>query len=59
MLDVSSLVKKTDYNAKISDIKEKITDHGKYITTPEFNTLAARVFNARLVQADLVKKNRF
>ena len=40
--NVSSLVKKTDYNTKISDIEKKITDHnhGMYITTPEFNTLA-------------------
>ena len=49
--DVSSLVKKTDDNAKISDIEKKIIDHNhdKYITTPEFNTLAANLFNARLV----------
>ena len=41
--DVSSLVKKTDYNTKISDIGKKITDHhhDKYITTPELNTMAA------------------
>ena len=59
--DISSLVKKTDYNTKISDIEKKITDHNhdKYITTPEFNTLAARIFNARLAaQTDLTKKNR-
>ena len=57
--NVSSLVKKTDYNTKISDIEKKITDHShdKYITTPEFNTLAADVFNARLAaQTDLIKK---
>ena len=44
--DVSSLVKKkTDYNTKISDIENKITDHNhdKYITTLEFNTMAADV----------------
>ena len=43
--DVSSLVKKTDYNTKISEIENKINDHNheKYIATPEFNTLAARV----------------
>ena len=48
--NVSSLVKRTDYNTKISDIERKITDnnHDKYITTPEFNTMAADVFNARL-----------
>ena len=59
--NVSSLVKKTDYNTKISNIEKKITDydHDKYITTPEFNILAARVFNARLAQAYLVIKTDF
>ena len=58
--DVSNLVKKTDYNAKIGEIENKVNDHNhdKCITTPEFNILAARVFNGRLAQADLVK-NRF
>ena len=39
---VSSLVKKTDYDTKITEIEKKLTDHNhdKYITTPEFNTLA-------------------
>ena len=39
---VSSLVKKTDYDTKISELEKKLTDHNhdKYITTPEFNTLA-------------------
>ena len=48
--DVSSLVKKTDYDTKISEIVKKVSDHNhdKYITTPEFNILAARVFIARL-----------
>ena len=31
----------------------------EYITTPEFNTLAADVFNARLAQADLITKTDF
>ena len=54
---VSSLVKKTDYATKISELEKKLIDHnyGKYITTPEFNTLAA-VFNARLAQAKLITK---
>ena len=57
--DVSSLVKKTDYNTKISEIEKKFSNHNhdKYITTPEFNTLAARGFNAILAQADLVMLN--
>ena len=60
--DVSSLVKQTDYNTKISDIENKIIDHNhdKYIATPEFNTLAADVFNARLAaQTDLIRKPEF
>ena len=57
----SSLVKKTDYDTKISELEEKFTDHNhdKYITTPEFNTLAASVFNARLAQANLITKTDF
>ena len=46
--NVSNLVKKTDYNTKISEIEKEIIDHnhGKYITTPEFNRLTAekRIF---------------
>ena len=59
--DVSILVKKTDYDTKISDIGKKITDHDhdKYITTPEFNTMAANVFNARLAQANVITKTDF
>ena len=62
ILNVGSLVKKTDYNTKISDIEKNITDHNhdKYITTPEFNTLAADAFNARLAaQTDLIRKPEF
>ena len=58
---VSSLVKKTDYDAKISELEKKLTDlnHDKYINTPDFNTLAANVFNARLAQANLLPKKDF
>ena len=60
--DVRSLVKKkTNYETKISDLEKKLTDHNhdKYITTPEFNTLAAGVINARLAQANLITKTDF
>ena len=59
--DVSSLVKKTNYNTKITEIEKKLTDnnHDKYITTPEFNAIAADVFNARLAQANLITKTDF
>ena len=61
ILDVSSLVKKTDYGTKISAVENEVSDHNhdKYITTPEFNFLAAGVFNARLAQSDLVTKTDF
>ena len=60
--DVSSLTKKTDYNTKISEIENKVNNHNhdKYITTPEFNNLAADVFKARLAaQTDLIRKPDF
>ena len=59
--DVSNLVNKTDYNNKVTEIEKKITDHnhGKYITTPEFNKLASDVFNVRLAQVSLIAKSDF
>ena len=56
-----SFVKKTDYNTKITEIEKRHTDHNhdKYITTPEFSTLAVDVFNARLARANLVAKTNF
>ena len=42
-------------------IGKKVSDHNheKYITTPEFNNLAAGVFTARLAQVDLVTTTDF
>ena len=60
--DVNVLIKKTDYDTKISEIEKKITDHDhdKYITTPEFNTMAASTCNAGLAaQTDLIRKPEF
>ena len=54
------MLKKTDYNTKITEIENKRNhNHDKYITTPEFNTSAADVFNARLAQANLITKTDF
>ena len=41
---IPDVVKKTDYDTKTSELEKKVTDqnHYKYITTPEFNNLAAR-----------------
>ena len=59
--NVSNLVKKTDYNTKISEIEKKVTHHyhNKYVTTPEFNKLAAENFAERLAEANLVTKTDF
>ena len=42
-------------------LEKKLTNHNhdKYVTTPEFNTLAAYFFNGRLVQANLITKTDF
>ena len=47
---------------KIREIETTVNDHNhdKYITTPEFNTLAADVFKARLAaQTDFIRKPEF
>ena len=49
---ISSLVKKTDCNTKITEIGKKLID-------PNPKTLAANVFNARLTQAKLITKTDF
>ena len=43
---------------KFSEIENKVNDrnHDKYITTPEVNTLAARVFNTTLAHTNLITK---
>ena len=52
---------KTYYDTKISELEKKRTDHNhnKYITTTEFNVLAASIFDARLAQANLINKTDF
>ena len=56
-----NLVKKTHYNTKDKAIENKLNNHNhdKCIDTPEFNILAADVFNARLAQANLMTKMEF
>ena len=60
---VSSLFKKIIYDAKISELEKKLTDHNhkddKHIIIPVFNTLAADIFNTRLAQANLITKTDF
>ena len=42
--NLSSLVKKTDYDAKISDIQ------GKYFTTSDYNNFTGDIFDAKIKQ---------
>ena len=49
----------TVFNTKISEVGNKIHNHDKYITTPEFNKLTAEKFTPRLKQANLVSKTDF
>ena len=51
--------KKTDYNTKLIEIKNKITDqdHDKCTTNQEFNKLTYENFTARLKKAKLVSKS--
>ena len=46
---------------KLVSLKKKLTDHNhnKYITTAEFNSLAASVFNATLSQANVTTTTNF
>ena len=55
------MVKKVNYDTKITEIEQKLTehDHDKYVTTPETNNLAAAVFDTRLKRANLVIKTEF
>ena len=47
------LLKKSGYDTKIKDIKNK------YISTTKFNKLATDAVNAQIAQANLVKKTDF
>ena len=74
ILDVSILVTKaalttvenkipdvTNCDTKVKEIENKLNNHNhnKYITTPEFNNLAADVINIRLAKTNLVAKTNF
>ena len=59
--DVGNLVKEKNYSTKVTEIENKLNNHNhdKYIDTPEFNKLAADIFNVRIAQANLVIKTDF
>ena len=54
-------LKKTNYNTKVTEIENKLIyhNHDKYVTTPEFDKLAADFFNARLSHTNLIVKTNF
>ena len=58
---ISGLIMKADYDKKIVETEKKITnqDHGKYITTPEFNKLIPEKFKEKSKQADFCEGNWF
>ena len=49
----------TVFDIKITEVENKIPNHDKNITTPEFNKLTAKHFTASLKQANLATKTDF
>ena len=49
--DTSGLVKKTDYNAKISDIEKK------YFITNDYNNFKSEIIDAKITEKGLVDKS--
>ena len=56
-VDSSKLVKNTDYDTKIKEIGDKIPNHYKYITTPEFNKFTKENVDDRFKQTIFTSKN--
>ena len=52
-IDTSDLLQKADYNTKIEEMENKISDYGKNIATRKFNKLMEENFVERLIQANL------
>ena len=48
---------KVFFSTALTTLENKIPDHIKYITTPEFNKLSAENFAARIAPANLVSKS--
>ena len=57
---ISSIKKKKDFNVKISKIERQLSDHDhdKYITTPEFTNLAAKVSTSKVFISTLKFSNK-
>ena len=59
--NVSTLVKKTNCNTKITETEKKLTNYnqGKHITTLKFNKLTVQNFASRLAKENLITKTNF
>ena len=55
--NITNLATTTTTTAAVIAVENKLLDHSKYITTPEFNKLTAETVAARLAQANLASKN--
>ena len=61
----SDFVLKTNFNTKITELENKISDISHLATKTALTTvenkinLTTNVFNVRLAQANIIKKNRF
>ena len=53
---VCKLIKKAHHSTKIKNIKRKIPNHDRYITTYDFNTFSDETSDERLRQSKLVAK---
>ena len=53
LIDISHLVKKADYVARIVEIEKKIPGHNKYSTTNYFNKFSGVIFAETLKRAKL------
>ena len=47
----------TALNTKIDEVENKVPDHAKYVSTPEFIKVAGKVFNTKLKEANLATKS--
>ena len=54
---ISNIANLATTTTALTAVENKIPNHGKYVTTPEFNKLTTETFAARLVQTNLASKN--
>ena len=58
-MDTSSLSTTAVFTIKIGEVENKISNHVKYVTIQEFNSLTTEDFTTRLKETDLVSKKDF